>query len=96
MSNIGGKTYAMNVCTPVPQGTTYWINALIFWAIAKLTWWKWIQDRLLGLITLSMIHYARWTMIRADQFPHLDSSQPREKLKYHYMLFVNYSEGITI
>ncbi len=93
MSNIGGKTYAMNVLTPVPRGLTYLINKLIFWAIAKLTWWKWIQNKLLGLITLSLIHYARWAIVRDDQFPHLDPSQPREKLKYPYMFFFSNFNG---
>ncbi len=92
MSNIGGKTYAMNVFTPVPRGIYYW-NKFVFWAIATLTWWKWLQDRLLGLITLSLIHYARWVIVRDDQFPHLDPSQPREKLKYHYMLFFSNFNG---
>jgi hypothetical protein len=50
-----------------------------------------VFGRLKGLVTLSLIHYARWAIIK--KFPHLDSSQPREKLKYHYMFFFSNFNG---
>ena len=101
MSNIAGKSYAMNVITPV-TGLFYYWNRFIFAAVqfsvskrlgnagflgklvpAKLT--DYIYGRLNGLVTLSLIHYARWAIIK--EFPHLNSSQPRENLKYNYMFF---------
>jgi hypothetical protein len=80
MSNIAGKAYAMNVITPIRWYMT-WINKLIFWIAMKK------PSTLKGLITLSLIHYARWVIIGRKQFPHVDPSQPKEDLKYSYMLF---------
>jgi hypothetical protein len=44
-------------------------------------------------MTLSLIHYARWVIVRRNQFPHLDKSQPKEDLKYAYMLFFSNFNG---
>jgi len=90
MSNINGKSYAMNVVTPVPKGWVTIRNKLLFWLIQNC---KLIQGRLLGLQTLSLIHYARWTILTTKDFPHLDESQPKEKLKYNYMLFFSNFNG---
>lgn len=86
MSNIAGKAYAMNVITPI-RWYTAWINKLIFWVALKM------PSTLKGLITLSLIHYARWVIIGKNQFPHVDPSQPREDLKYSYMLFFSNFNG---
>ncbi len=107
MSNIAGKSYAMNVITPV-TGLPYHLNKIVFAAVQfsasrrlgtagffgklvplKLT--NLIYNKLNGLITLSLIHYARWAII--DKFPHLDYSQPKEELKYNYMLFLSNFNG---
>jgi len=107
MSNIAGKSYAMNVITPI-TGWVYYVNRIKFAAVQfsvsrKLGttgfWGKLvplrlaelIYDRLNGLLTLSLIHYARWAIIK--QFPHIDESQPKEALKYHYMLFFSNFNG---
>lgn len=86
MSNIAGKAYAMNVITPV-RWYLAWFNKLIFWIALK------IPSTLRGLITLSLIHYARWVIIGRNQFPHLDPAQPREDLHYSYMLFFSNFNG---
>ena len=86
MSNIAGKAYAMNVITPIRWYMT-WINKLIFWVALKK------PATLKGLITLSLIHYARWVIIGKNQFPHLDERQPRENLHYAYMLFFSNFNG---
>ncbi|MDP1559294.1 MAG: hypothetical protein Q8K59_06685 [Nitrosomonas sp.] len=86
MSNIAGKAYAMNVITPIPWYKV-WVNRLIF----KIALNK--PSTLKGLITLSLIHYARWVIIPRDAFPHLDSSQPKENLNYSYMLFFSNFNG---
>ena len=107
MSNIAGKSYAMNVITPV-TGWHYHLNRILFAAVqfsvsrhlgtvgflGKLVPLKLsdlVYNALNGLITLSLIHYARWAII--DKFPHLDDSQPSETLKYHYMLFFSNFNG---
>ncbi len=86
MFNIAGKAYAMNVITPV-RWYLVWFNKFIFWVALKF------PSTLSGLITLSLIHYARWVMIGRNQFPHLDASQPKEDLKYSYMMFFSNFNG---
>jgi len=80
MSNIAGKAYSMNVITPL-RWYMAWVNRLIFHVAVSR------PSTLKGLVTLSLIHYARWTIIPRNKFPHLDPSQPKEDLKYSYMLF---------
>ncbi|GGI18235.1 MAG: hypothetical protein REI95_14635 [Oxalicibacterium faecigallinarum] len=86
MSNIAGKAYAMNVITPIRWYMT-WINKVIFWVAQKK------PSTLKGLITLSLIHYARWVIIGRNQFPHLSPQQPKENLHYSYMLFFSNFNG---
>jgi hypothetical protein len=86
MSNIAGKAYAMNVITPL-RWYTAWITKLTFWIAAKR------PSTTLGLQTLSLIHYARWVVIRSDQFPRVSEKQPREELKYNYMMFFSNFNG---
>tara|TARA_R110002073_G_scaffold273873_4_gene437359 strand:+ start:1349 stop:1699 length:351 start_codon:yes stop_codon:yes gene_type:complete len=81
MSNIAGKAYAMNVITPI-RWHKVWINRLAF----KIALGK--PATLKGLITLSLIHYARWVII-----PRLDPSRPKEELTDAYMLFFNNFDG---
>lgn len=84
MSNVAGKAYAMNVVTPVPPGRT-WLSNLIFMFTRVRT------DTLGGLLGLSFIHFARWVLIRRDQWP--DFGQPKENLQHDYMLFVSNFNG---
>ena len=86
MSNIAGKAYAMNVVTPI-RWYLGWLNKLIFWAALK------IPSKLRGLISLSLIHYARWVIVGKHQFPHLDPAQPKEDLHYSYMFFFSNFNG---
>ena len=87
MSNIAGKSYAMNVITPI-KGLMFLINKLIFWAARTI-----LSSRLDGLKTLSLIHYARWVIIRPSEFPNLGHGQPKEELKYSYMIFFSNFNG---
>lgn len=87
MSNIAGKAYAMNILTPISRYRA-WINKSIFWLAPILP-----KRAFLGLITLSMIHYARWTILNDSSFPRLSADQPREKLNYRYMLFFSNFNG---
>ncbi|QMW21747.1 hypothetical protein [Sandaracinobacteroides saxicola] len=84
MSNVAGKAYAMNVITPMRSPRT-WINSLIFMAARAL------PDRLAGLLGLSIIHFARWVMIRRADWP--DLGQGKEKLNNDYMLFCSNFNG---
>ncbi len=86
MSNISGKAYAMNVITPIP-----WWKAI--WQLAAFKFVTTFPSNLKGLINLSLIHYARWTIIGRDSFPHLAPSQPKENLHYSYMMFESNFNG---
>ena len=86
MSNIAGKAYAMNAITPM-RWHTAWLNRLFFWVSGRFT------SFLGGLLTLSLIHYARWVILKPDQFPRLSPDQPEEQLKYHYMIFFSNFNG---
>ena len=88
MSNIAGKSYAMNVITPLPWYVGLRTRAL-FWAVNKGLDWSIgiVLQALSGLVTLSIIHYARWVVIKPSQFPRLSPVQPEEDLHYNYMLF---------
>ncbi len=84
MSNVAGKAYAMNVLTPMRPART-WVNVLLFRAARA------IPARLAGLLGLSIIHFARWVMIRRDSWP--DFGQPGERLANDYMLFCSNFNG---
>ena len=59
-------------------GKAYAMNTFIFIAARAL------PDKLTGLLGLSIIHFARWVMVRRDQWPDLD--QGKEQLGNDYML----------
>ena len=60
MSNVAGKTYGMNVITPVPPWLT-WLQRLIYMVSRA------IPATLAGLLGLNLIHFARWVIIKRDQ-----------------------------
>src|SRR5580658_6476978 len=86
MTNINGKTYAMNAITPMKPWKT-WILRLLFFLLGRF---KHFQK---GLIQLSFIHFARWVIVRRDQFPHLGSGQRKDLLQYDYLLFFSNFNG---
>lgn len=67
-----------------------WLNRFIFWLAGLPVFQK---SAFGGLLTLSLIHYARWVILRDKDFPVLSDNQPREKLKYGYMLFFSNFNG---
>ncbi len=84
MSNIAGKAYAMNVVTPSNPKIT-WLNRLIFMAARGL------PKQLGGLLGLSLIHFARWVLVKRDEWP--DLGQGKQSLKNDYMLFCSNFNG---
>jgi hypothetical protein len=84
MSNIAGKAYGMNVLTPVRPWRTP-VQMLIFKATHAM------PAQLRGLLGLKLIHFARWVMIRRDQWP--DLGQARPKLDNDYVLFISNFNG---
>lgn len=84
MSNVAGKAYAMNVVTPMRPCLT-WVNRLIF-MVGRA-----IPATLGGLLGLSIIHFARWALIKRDQWP--DLGQGKQTLQNDYMLFCSNFNG---
>ena len=84
MSNVAGKAYGMNVITPMKPWRAI-IQRLIFMAARA------IPSTLSGLLGLSLIHFARWVIIRRDQWP--DLGQGNQDLNYDYMLFCSNFNG---
>jgi hypothetical protein len=84
MSNVAGKAYGMNVITPIRPWRT-WINEFLFmYARCK-------PGTLSGLLGLSLIHFARWVIIRRKDWPqHGQGAQP---LTNDYMLFCSNFNG---
>src|ERR1051325_3823797 len=86
MTNINGKAYAMNAITPMKPWKTPLLK-LFFLILSAVTPLQ--KD----LKNLSFIHFARWVCIRRDQFPHLSDEQPREDLRYDYLVFFSNFNG---
>lgn len=86
MTNITGKTYAMNAITPMKPWKTWLLRGFFFLLghIAKLR---------ADLVGLSFIHFARWVVLPRRGFPHVSDSQPVENLKYDYLLFFSNFNG---
>lgn len=88
MSNIAGKAYAMNVVTPLRRGQIL-VTRLIHWLAGT----RLFRSKLLGLKTLSLIHYAGWAILPRGRWPRLADDQPREQLHYNYYLFFSNFNG---
>lgn len=84
MSNLAGKAYAMNVVTPSRPRWT-WLNRLTF-MVGRAR-----PQTLAGLMGLSLIHFARWVIIKPEQWPNL--GQGRERVDNDYMLFCSNFNG---
>ena len=86
MTNINGKAYAMNAVTPMKAWKTP-ILRLLFFLLGVF------KSRQKGLIDLSFIHFARWVIVKNNQFPRLAPEQPEEQLHYDYLLFFSNFNG---
>ena len=84
MSNIAGKAYAMNVLTPMRPWRS-WVQTLIF-SVARVA-----PVQLSGLLGLKLIHFARWVVIKRDQWP--DLGQGKQVIDNDYMLFLSNFNG---
>ena len=84
MSNIAGKAYGMTVVTPM-KPLTSWINTLIYQVV------RGAPSTLQRLLGLSIIHFARWAMIRRNQWPNIGNGP--EHLANDYLLFCSNFNG---
>jgi hypothetical protein len=86
MTNLNGKAYAMNAVTPMKPWKTP-ILKLFFFILGLI---KPLQK---DLKNLSFIHFARWVVVGRNSFPRLSDQQPREELRYDYLLFFSNFNG---
>jgi hypothetical protein len=84
MSNVAGKAYGMNVLTPMRPYLT-WLNRTVFMASRA------VPATLSGLLGLSIIHFARWVIVKRDSWP--DLGQGKQVLQNDYMLFCSNFNG---
>ena len=86
VTNINGKAYAMNAITPMKPWKTPLLRLFFFLLGA-------IKPLQTDLKNLSFIHFARWVIVGRNQFPHLSDKQPREELRYDYLIFFSNFNG---
>jgi len=86
MANIHYKAYAMNAITPMEWWKT-WIVRVILFSLGAI---KSLRN---DVVQLSFIHFARWVIIKRTKFPHAAQQQPKEELKYDYLLFFSNFNG---
>ena len=86
MSNIAGKAYAMNVITPSRPHRT-WLNQFIF-NLGRVT-----PATLGGLLGLSIIHFARWVIVKRDQWPDGKGGRIKQNIDNDYMIFCSNFNG---
>src|ERR1051326_1135726 len=60
---------------------------LFFWILGAV---KPLQK---DLKNLSFIHFARWVLVGRNSFPRLSEQQPKEDLRYDYLLFFSNFNG---
>ncbi len=83
VSNVAGKAYGMNVLTPMHPRNT-WINRLLF-MLGRTS-----PALLAGLLNLSIIHFARWFIIKRHSWPGV---APADQPIHDYMFFVSNFNG---
>jgi hypothetical protein len=81
-----GKAVTFNVITPM--------SSIATWLVGRLLWFfdtrKWTQETAKRLSFLPFVH---WVIVKRDQFPHVDQTQPQERLKYDYLFFLSTFNG---
>ncbi|MGC2224928.1 MAG: hypothetical protein WA624_22470 [Methylocella sp.] len=84
MSNVAGKAYVMNALTPMRPWLT-WFERLNYMGARA------IPSILAPLLGLLFIHFARWVIIKRDQWP--DLGQGKQQLRNDYLLFSSNFNG---
>jgi hypothetical protein len=84
MSNVAGKAYIMNALSPMRPWLT-WLERLNYMGARA------VPSQLVPLLGLSFIHFARWVIVKRDQWP--DIGQGKQKLRNDYLLFSSNFNG---
>ena len=85
--NQPSKAIAMNIISPMSRLSSI-LKCIVYWVVRVL-----LPSSLDTLLKLSFIHFARWVIIPRRSFPRLDPTQPKETLKYDYLLFCSNFNG---
>jgi hypothetical protein len=81
-----GKAFTFNVITPMTRVGTRIAKVLLWFFDTR----KWTQQTAKQLSFLPFVH---WVVVKRNQFPHLDPSQPPEQLNYDYLFFLSTFNG---
>jgi hypothetical protein len=84
MSNVAGKAYVLNALSPMRPWLT-WLERLNYMGARA------VPSQLVPLLGLSFIHFARWVIIKRDQWP--DFGQGKQKLRNDHLLFSSNFNG---
>jgi hypothetical protein len=84
MSNVAGKAYILNALSPMRPWLT-WFERLNYMGSRA------VPSQLVPLLGLSFIHFARWVIVKRDQWP--DLGQGKQKLRNDYLLFSSNFNG---
>lgn len=84
MSNVAGKAYAINAISPMRRYLTWLTDFSFMFARSK-------PSTLASLLGLSFIHFARWVIVRRDDWT--DLGQGKQNLSNDYLLFCSNFNG---
>jgi hypothetical protein len=86
VSNVNGKTYALNLVSPMKPWKTVALR-LVFLAIEAL------KPHHADFKRLSFIHFLHWVIVPRNRLPRPSLDQPRENLRYDYLFFFSNFNG---
>lgn len=99
MANIAGKAYGFTAITATRPWKTWFlrlsfvlIRVATFPIVQKLLHKVRLVATQKRLVDLSFIHFARWVIVPRRAFRRIEG-QPRERLRYDYMLFCSNFNG---
>lgn len=84
MSNVAGKAYAINAISPMRRYLAWLTDFSFMFARSK-------PSTLSSLLGLSFIHFARWVIVRRDDWT--DLGQGKQNLSNDYLLFCSNFNG---
>lgn len=88
MANTSGKQIAITTISPMKPWKTIFLKFVVFLRGLGVG-----RENTENLLELSFIHFARWAIVRRDQFPRLGAEQPAENLAYDYLFFCSNFNG---